>query len=237
MVRKREQFEDDFEDDLMIRRNVDVDSGFSQPKARSRRGRRFADDDAPKKAPIIYRFIAWSALILLFFGIGYWGTSFAVKFLNKKKVITQADVVQNREEISQALTSEGVSGRKVSFPIYVPMSGEIVQKKIVVVSSLMEEDIQHVTQKIMEECGEPFRGGTVLHVFRNGDTAYLDMNSAFLSALNTLGQETSTLFITGIVRTVKENFSPVTKVRFLVEGKVPQSGASVNLSVPWELKS
>ena len=241
MVRREDDFIDDFEDDLTIRKEIDEQVEESKtihkPKPRSRRGRRYADKQSSKKAPLALRAIAWVALLFLFFGVGYWGTSFTLKVLNKKNLVRQEEIVQNQQELSELVASETNAGRKVTFPLYIPMNGDVVRKDIVVLSSLMEDDMERLILKLFEECGDSLRGVNILHIFRNGDTAYVDISGGFMSALNALGEETSTLLITGIVRTLKENFSPVSKVRFLVEGKIPQSGAPVNLSVPWELRS
>jgi hypothetical protein len=237
MVRKEDRFSDDFEDDLQIRRNLDRQAELSKTKPRSKRGRRYAEETSTHKAPMVFRIIAWVAIVFLFFGVGYWGTSFTLDLLNKKNLVNQSDVVENQQELSEFLAADSTVGRKVTFPIYIPIDGNIVKKDAVVVSSIMEDDMKRLIAKLFEECGDPLRGVSVQHVFRNGDTAYLNVNNAFMASLNALGEQTSTLLITGIVQTVKESFSPVAKVRFLVEGKVPQSGAPVNLSVPWEIRS
>jgi len=66
------------------------------------------------------------------------------------------------------------------------------------------------------------------------------MNSAlsfapFLGFLSAGGAKESALFITGVVQTMSENFSPIVQVRFLVDGKEQQGNAPVDLSVPWRL--
>ena len=64
---------------------------------------------------------------------------------------------------------------------------------------------------------------------------FLNFNSAFVSGLAKQGETESALFITAVVRTMKENFTPITKVRFLVNGKVTRQGSPVDLTVPWQL--
>ena len=75
----------------------------------------------------------------------------------------------------------------------------------------------------------------LLHVFRISDTAFLDMSGQFVSALESIGQRKRLLLLTGIVRTLQENFSPLLQVRFLIDSKPPKSGGVVDLSVPWKM--
>ena len=75
----------------------------------------------------------------------------------------------------------------------------------------------------------------LLHVFRISDTAFLDMSGQFASSLESAGQRKSLLLLTGIVRTLQENFSPISQIRFLIDSKPPKSGGVVDLSVPWKM--
>ena len=75
----------------------------------------------------------------------------------------------------------------------------------------------------------------VLHVFRSADTVYLDMSGGFAAALSRLGQRSSQFLVTGIVRTMQDNFPPIVKVRFLVDGALSSGGAPIDLTVPWQL--
>ena len=77
----------------------------------------------------------------------------------------------------------------------------------------------------------------LLHVFRNGSTAFLDMPGQFASALDSMGQRKSLLLLTGLVRTLKENFSPVNQIKFLIDSKAPKAGGTVNLAAPWKMPS
>ena len=78
-------------------------------------------------------------------------------------------------------------------------------------------------------------GVRVLHVFRSADTVFLDFSGNFAAALSKLGQRNSQFLVTGIVRTMQDNFPPVVKVRFLLDGAVSSSGAPIDLTVPWQL--
>lgn len=75
----------------------------------------------------------------------------------------------------------------------------------------------------------------VLHVFRSADTVYLDCSRGFAAALSKLGQRNSQFLVTGIVRTMQDNFPPIVKVRFLIDGAVSSGGAPIDLTVPWQL--
>ena len=75
----------------------------------------------------------------------------------------------------------------------------------------------------------------LLHVFRNAETAFLDVSGQFTNSLNSMGQRKSLLLLTGIVRTIQENFSPISQIRFLIDSKLPNSNGVVDLSVPWKM--
>ena len=43
--------------------------------------------------------------------------------------------------------------------------------------------------------------------------------------------------MTSLVRTIVQNFSPVTRVRILINGKDPELKTPVDLTMPWQLKT
>jgi hypothetical protein len=126
--------------------------------------------------------------------------------------------------------------RKVSFTVYYPEKGAIISERLDVLSGIMEDDIHTVLNRVFALAQEKLPADVkLLNTFRSGDTLFLNFTSSFVPALTKIGGEESALLITSMVQTMKENFSPITKVRFLVDGKTVRKGAPVDLSVPWQL--
>lgn len=198
------------------------------------------------KAPLPFRIIAWISLVVVCFGLGYGGTSMVLGILGKKEIVVQKDVVSDTEQAAE-LVSEGqednsdvVPARKVLFSLYIPSEEGLSSRQVPIISGLMEEDVKRVIASLVAEsapAGYLSNDITVLHVFRNGEIMYLDFNRAFLVSLRNMGKQKAAIVMTSIVRTMVENFSPVTKVRIMVEGKVPHGSDPVDLSVPWQLSA
>ncbi|MEA4881589.1 MAG: GerMN domain-containing protein [Synergistaceae bacterium] len=237
-----EKYEDEYEDDYTMRNigREDAPDGQGEPYRSSRR-RRPAREEV-KKAPLLFRIVAWAGVILFCFVAGYVGTSLALRMLNRKDILVRSDVAENREGAAEMLEQEDgeirLNARKVGFTLYYPKEGTIAAEKVELLSGIMDDDIRQVVGKIISFLPGKFSADVkVLHTFRAGNTLYLDFPAAFVSSLASQGKEESTLFITGVVQTMTENFSPIVKVRFLVDGEVPgeKSGSPVDLSVPWQL--
>ena len=96
-----------------------------------------------------------------------------------------------------------------------------------------EDNIRDAVEEVLSLSGAPKM--KLLHVFRNDETAFLDMPGQFASALSSMGKRKSLLLLTGMVRTLQENFSPITQIRFLIDSKPPKSGGDVNLAAPWKM--
>ena len=236
--------DDEYKDDFTMR-NIDredtPEDAQGEPYRSSRRRSRPAREEI-KKAPILFRVIAWAGVILFCFVAGYVGTSLALRMLNKKDILVRSDVAENREGAEGVLAEDDgeirLNARKVAFTLHYPKEGTIATEKVELLSGIMDDDIRQVVGKIISYLPGKFSADVkVLHTFRAGNTLYLDFPAAFVSSLASQGDKESTLFITGVVQTMTENFSPIVKVRFLVDGQVPgeKAGSPVDLSVPWQL--
>ena len=239
-----EKYGDEYEDNFTMRNSDREDAQEDAPEEsyRSSRRRGRPAREEIKKAPILFRVVAWAGVILFCFVAGYVGTSLALRMLNKKDILVRSDVAENREGAEGIIAEEDgeirLNARKVAFTLHYPKDGTIATEKVELLSGIMDDDIRQVVEKIISYLSGKFSADVkVLHTFRSGDTLYLDFPSAFISSLASQGKEESTLFITGVVQTMTENFSPVVKVRFLVNGQVPgeKDGSPVDLSVPWQL--
>ena len=221
---------DDYEDGFEVRRD-------EAPRS----SRRSAEDRAGgRKAPLLIRLIAWTGVLVFCFAAGYVGTSVALRMLNRQDILQRKDVAANRGEAEKILNEAPreirLNARKVEFTLYYPKDGAISSEKTEVLSGIMEDDIRQVIGKIVSTLSEKEAADVkLLNLFRSGDTLYLNFNGQFLSLLKVRGEQGSALFITGVVRTMSENFSPIVQVRFLIDGKEQQGGAPVDLGVPWRL--
>jgi hypothetical protein len=221
---------DDYEDEFEMRRDEAPPS--------SRRSRETGESG--RKAPVFVRLLAWTGVLVFCFAAGYVGTSVALRMLNRQDILLRKDVAADREQAEKILDGDSgeirLSARRVSFTLYYPKDGNIVSEKVELLSGIMEDDIRQMLAKLFaQNQGRGASDTKLLNVFRSGDTLYLNFNPPFLTLLSNQGEQGSALFITGVVQTMSENFSPIVQVRFLVDGKEPKSGAPVDLTVPWRL--
>jgi len=191
--------------------------------------------DTRSKMPLHFRILAWCGVILLCFVVGYHGTSYMLTFLDKHLLkdegVTSGDVRGTPIVNADAR----LDMQKINISLFYPKGESLVEDKADVIVNTREDNIQDAVLKLIELSGLFDDTVVVKHVFRNADTVYLNFSASFASALNKAGARLSTLFITGIVRTMRENFSPITKVRFLVDSKLESAGAPVDLTATWQL--
>ncbi|MDI9389226.1 MAG: GerMN domain-containing protein [Synergistota bacterium] len=221
--------DDDYEDDYDLRR----DGGARRPARRD-------DRAGGRKAPLLVRLIAWSGVLVFCFAAGYVGTSIALRMLNRQGILQREDVASNPGDAERIMKEEPkeikLNAKKVSFTFYYPREGSLVSESAEFLSGIMEDDIRQVVTRILSSTGSGAAADVrLLNLFRSGDTLYLNFNAPFLGFLSAGGAKESALFITGVVQTMSENFSPIVQVRFLVDGKEQQGNAPVDLSVPWRL--
>ncbi|MBN1332141.1 MAG: GerMN domain-containing protein [Synergistales bacterium] len=211
------------------------------------RKRKKRSTDRTQKAPLPYRIVAWAALALVCFGMGYFGTSLALNMLNKRDIALDQTVVSDREsavellegqDIPPEVTTSSASARKVSYTFYYPGSSGILQKEAALFPGLMEEDITQVISLLSEaskETGFLEKEFTIYHVFRSGEMLFLDLDPSFEGSIIQLGPDKASILMTGIVRTMVENFPPVKKVKILIKGRMPDPSLPIDLSLPWQL--
>lgn len=236
MARKYDDYDDGFE----VKRRAYEDEEPLFQEGRKPLRRRTASEPEVKKAPLIVRLIAWVAVIAFCFVAGYVGTSLALRMLNKKDLLLRPDVASNRQEatgiIEDGASEIRVNARKVAFTVFYPKDGGLSSEGVELLSGIMEDDIRAVFGRLLSLVPGVFSSEMkILHVFRSGDTLFLDLNSPFASGLSKIGEAESALLITAIVRTVAENFPPLIKVRFLINGQVARGDAPVDLTAPWQL--
>ena len=205
------------------------------------------DYDDKKPTPLLFKILMLIGLLLLFFVAGYIGTSWLVEFFNRKLLLKPEDRIENQEDlesfqnsehekVTQAAlrTGEGVS--QIIINIYHVEDDAIAETRKNFISRTPEDNIRDAVTELLSLSEVPNSDKIkLLHVFRNGDTAFLDMSGQFVPALDSMGQRKSQLLLTGIVRTLQDNFSPISQVRFLIDSKPPKSGGTVELGRAWKM--
>ena len=197
-----------------------------------------------ESAPLLLKLLSWLGIILLCFVIGYLGTSWFMDFMSKKlllkpenRIETQEDLTEfqeseSRQEAERAKDSGNV--QQISLNLYHVRNDTIAETRRNFVSRTREDNIRDAVEEILSLSEVPGKI-KLLHVFRNGETAFLDMPGQFASAIDKMGKRKSLLLLTGLVRTLQENFSPLSQIRFLIDSKAPKSGGEVNLAAPWKM--
>ena len=177
--------------------------------------------------------------------LGYLGTSWVVNILDRKLLLKPEDRVENQEDLSQlqenqrtrAANNPAPGAPQISLNLYHVMNDSIAQTTRNFSQKTPEDNISDAINAIITLSELPNAEKIkLLHVFRNADTAFLDMSGQFASSLASSGKRKSLLLLTGIVRTMTENFSPITQIRFLIDSKTPTNKAGdVDLGVAWKM--
>lgn len=205
------------------------------------------DDEPEKPTPLLLRILSILGVILLCFVLGYLGTSWVVDLLNKKLLLKPDNRIENQEDLSKFQESEsersarklledGADVQQVSLSLYHVKDDTLAETRRNFIARTREDNIRDAVNEIIFLSGVPNPDRIkLLHVFRNDETVFLDMPEQFPSALNSMGKQKSLLLITGMLRTMTANFSPVSQIRFLVGSKAAKPGGIVDLSSIWKL--
>ena len=235
MARRRRQddlidTEREYEEKVAAKRRRGLTRDYPDSMTRSRKR---------PKPPLLLRFLAWCGVILFCFVVGYIGTDYIVKkFLDKPWPQLggdpgSSDVNSTTEVGFSDADAIKLDMQRAAFSVFYPKDGELRSEKVDVISRTFEDNIQEALLSILKLSGMG-DAVSVLHVFRDIDTVYLDLSASFPDALNEVGERTGSLLINGIARTMSENFS-LTKVRFLVDSKAVSPGTSpVDLTAVWQ---
>jgi hypothetical protein len=211
---------------------------------RGTRGKSAEKSADRSKAPLLLRILTWCGVVLFCFVMGYLGTSYALKLLDRKSLLKQEGAPPGQQEAEVRgleilpgadRAADGLGAmQKKTLSLFYPKEGVLTEEKTEIISGTFEDDIRDVVLRLLER-SELFGGGVrVEHVFRDGTLVYLDFSGSFASALASAGEKASALFITGIVRTMRDSFS-IARVRFLLDSKVSSGGAPVNLTATWQM--
>ena len=237
-------------------RRRQVQQAMAEAEARKRQAQRQRtrpmpeDLDEERPTPLLLRILSLLGVVLLCFVLGYLGTSWVVDFLNRKLFLKPENRIENQEDLSnfeeteqerstRRLLREGREGgnvQQVSLSLYHVKDGNIVETRRNFVARTREDNIRDAVNEIISLSGVPNSEKIkLLHVFRNDETVFLDMPGQFSSALDAMGKQKSLLLITGMLRTMTGNFSPISQIRFIIDSKPAKSGGTVDLSSVWKL--
>jgi hypothetical protein len=225
---------------------VDEGNIWEEEESTSYRSR-FPAEEEKIQTPVLLRILTWIGVVLLCFVVGYIGTSWGIRLLNQRGILEQTDLVATQEELQAFLrdddaaqradVSDGpaLNAKKLTLYLSLPKDNTLVPTSYDVIAGTREEDIEEAVRKLFSESGLFTPDVKTVHIFRTADMLYLDVTGPFVQMLAKAGASSSTLFITAVVRSVQDNFSPIRKVRFLVDGKMTSAGSPVDLTAVWQL--
>ena len=218
-----------------------------RPGSIQRRARPVPDNEGGKSKPILLKIFLWIGLLLLFFVFGYIGVSWVMDFLSQKLFLKSgSNRIENQQDLSNFQESEmekelrnnssGEGVKQISLNLYHITNDSLVGTRRNFVARTQEDNIRDAIREILILSEVPNAENIkLLHVFRNAETAFLDISGQFINSLESIGQRRSLLLLTGIVRTMEENFSPISQIKFLIDSKLPNSRGIVDLSVAWKM--
>ena len=243
--------------------------GNDEPSPRERRemmqlGEWADEEEVPNRAPLVFRILAWSSLVIIFFAVGYGATSLAFRWLDGRAyergaARTPPNLSGSPEETQNILTrtpqqtpdAAGRDGIPFESPsligdddiiatISIPDGNTFQTRQIRSANVLQEDRIKQVLSAYMDAMKEnQMLGAGVqdLNIFQSGDWLYLNMNGAFLESIKTLGAEKSRIMLTGMVKTMTDNFAPINRIKFYVDGKEVQDKNPLDLTAPWGISA
>ncbi|WP_321823535.1 hypothetical protein [Pyramidobacter piscolens] len=195
-----------------------------------------------RRAPLFLRVLAQLSVMVIFLAAGYYGADLFLKMLDRKNVLKQENIVSNTEDLQRLLAAgdwnDSVVGPRKELVVYPLGRDGMVKAGMKVLSEVQEDEIIQAVNAVFRESSESWANVIeAKHVYRDGIAVYLDLPQGFAAGLGKMSEERALLMLTGIVRTVVENFLPVKQVYFLQEGRWVQNVGSIHLSDPWGLEN
>jgi hypothetical protein len=221
------------------------------------------EEEVPNRAPLIFRLLAWTSLVVIFFAVGYGATSLAFRWLDSRAyergaARSPANLVSTPEELQNVLAQESqtrvlppenaaaiasggsasglTSENYVTVTISIPDGNTFKTRQIRCTNALREDTMKQALAAYMDAMKESqmlASGVQDLNIFQSGDWLYLNMNGEFLESIKKLGEEKSRVMLTGMVKTMSDNFAPINKIKFYVDGKEVRDKKPVDLTSPW----
>jgi hypothetical protein len=196
------------------------------------------EDEGPR-TPLMVRLFAWGALLAVFFAVGYIGANYIFKRAEKRGTVT-ATVEAGASGDAGGKSTLAMSLGEASYKLFIPEGKNYTEREIKIAKGLSEEDMKNILTmyvNALKESKTLAPETKVLNIFRSGEWLYADMSSDFLKSLKSLGKDKSAVVISGIIKTMGENFPPVNKVKFYIDGKEHKDKNPVDLTHPWSVES
>jgi hypothetical protein len=204
------------------------------------------EEEAPKKAPLAFRLVAWASLVVLFFAAGYGVTSLIFNWMDREHPNTSPPNLISTPEQAERLTAEMRSADEVaSSPAFetltlsIPEGSTFVTRQIRCDAGLREDIVQQTLMAYMDAVKESKMlnpAANCLNLFQSGDWLYMNVNQRFIDSIKLLDQAKAAALLIGLVRTVSSNFQPITRVKFYVDGKEIKDKKPVDMTVPWGIR-
>lgn len=196
--------------------------------------RRYRSNSEHPKAPLMLRVLTWTGIILLCFVGGYLGASWGIKFLNQKDLLVQNNDVITSDDIKNITEQDDFDVKKLTVKLSYPKDEKLISESFELMTGIKEQEIKDTIEKLLTVSKMFSKEVTVKHVFRNANTLYINVAGPFIPMLLNAGKEQSTLLVNGLVRTMTDNFPPISGIRFLVNGSVTTAGSPIDLTALWK---
>ena len=222
------------------------------------------EEEAPNRAPLVFRILAWSSLVIIFFAVGYGATSLAFRWLDSRAyergaARSPANLSGSPEETQNILTrtpqqtpdaagtdrtppdsSSPLGDGEMIATISIPDGNTFQTRQIRLTNILQEDRMKQVLAAYMDAMKENqmlAAGVQDLNIFQSGDWMYLNMNGAFLESIKTMGADQSRVMLTGLVKTMTDNFPPINRIKFYVDGREVTDRNPLDLTAPWGISA
>lgn len=191
-----------------------------------------------KGAPILVKTFAWISLVGLLFAIGYGGANYVFSWLDRKNPNRVGNVIATREEAVREVPSTAVSAAS-EYTLYIPsQDGSYIKRDVKIPAGTKENGIMQIADMYLNSLKETktiTNDVKINNVFVAGDWVYVDFNKELEASLSTLSAKDGTIFISGLLKTLKENFAPVRKIKIYINSAEATMKTPVNITQPWEL--
>lgn len=198
----------------------------------------FDDEEERPRAPKIVRIFAWAALVVILFTAGYVATNFFFAWSDKRGGERIGNVYGSGAEVAENAEQSGAP--QARYNIYIP-DGESFQTRAIELKpgGTREEDVQRVLSMYVDSLKETKAldpAVSVSSVFQSGEWLYVDLTAAFQSSIKKLKKEEATKILNGMANTMRDNFPPISKIKFYVNSKEITDKTPVDLTGAWEAK-
>lgn len=203
------------------------------------------EEEVGRKAPMPMRLLAWTALIAIFFAVGYGATSMLFRWMDARGggrhpdnfVANQADaekLIANMKSADETSVREGAG----LYTLSIPEGDGFSTRQIRCDSAIREDNIQLTLSAYLDAAKEGKMldsAAQCLNIFQSGEWLYINVNEGFMTSLKALGANRSKYLLTGLVKSMSDNFAPINKVKFYINGSEAKGKDPVDLTSPWAL--